>query len=172
MSSIQKIFRTFRSSISAVRWGGHTLEDEVLLYRQWAEIALREERHNDALVFLAKILRLDPGDLEARMLVAAIYHHGLSEPAKAILSYEKVIATAGYDDTNPYAAAAREAMRELSAVHGIPETPPFSTESLFTEELRLAFREKGGLEDAWEPEPRPEDVEGSGPRRVRTKAAG
>ena len=32
-----------------------TLDDEIALYRRRAEMALREERWNDALVFLAKI---------------------------------------------------------------------------------------------------------------------
>ena len=114
---------TFRPSI--------TLDDEIALYRRRAEMALREERWNDALVFLAKILRLNPYDLAARMSVASTYHLGLEEPTKAILTYEKVIAAAGYDDSNPYCVSAREGIRELSASM---EEPPFLVNDLVTEE--------------------------------------
>ncbi len=97
-----------------------TLEDEVALYRHRAAVALREERYNDALVFLAKALRLNPYDLSARMAVAETYHHHLHEPTKALLTYEKVIAAAGYDDSNPYCSSAREGIRELSTLMDEP----------------------------------------------------
>jgi tetratricopeptide (TPR) repeat protein len=111
--SFQELLRTFRSSLTASR-EDFTLQDEIALYRKRAELALGEERFGDALVFLAKILRLDPYDLAARMAVAETYHRHLSEPIKAILTYEKVIASAGYDDSNPFCAAAREGIRELA----------------------------------------------------------
>ena len=111
--SFQRLLRSLRPA--AVRTRDEvTLEDEIALYRRRAEMALREERWNDALVFLAKILRLNPYDLAARMAVAETYHRGLDEPTKAILTYEKVIAAAGYDESNPYCASAREGIRELS----------------------------------------------------------
>jgi tetratricopeptide (TPR) repeat protein len=113
--SIQNVLRTFRSSISPARRTPVPLDEEVGLYRRRAEMALEEERFQDALVFLAKILRLNPYDLSARMIVAQSYHYGLLEVEKAVMAYEKVVATAGYDDSNPYCAAARAAIRELSA---------------------------------------------------------
>ena len=76
--SIQKVLRTFRSSISPTRRAPVPLDEEVALYRRRAEIALEEERFQDALVFLAKVLRLNPYDLPSRMLVAQTYHYGLS----------------------------------------------------------------------------------------------
>ena len=111
----QRLLRTFRSTLAPSR-ADFTLEDEVALYRKRAEVALGEERYGDSLVFFAKILRLNPYDLSARMAVAVTYHRCLEEPVKAILTYEKVIASAGYDESNPYGAAAREAIRELSAI--------------------------------------------------------
>jgi len=113
--SIQNVFRTFRSSISPVRRTAVPLDAEVALYRRRAEMALEEERFQDALVFLAKILRLNPYDLSARMLVAQTYHYGLHEVEKALMTYEKVVASAAYDDSNTYCAAARTAIRELGA---------------------------------------------------------
>jgi hypothetical protein len=64
-------------------------------------------------VFLAKILRLNPYDLQARMTVAHTYHYALNEPTKALLTYEKVVAASGYDESNSYSVAAREGIREL-----------------------------------------------------------
>ena len=118
---IEKFLRSFRS-LAAEEF---TLEDEIALYRRRAELARREERYADSLVFLAKILRLNPYELSARMQVAETYHRQLAEPAKALLTYEKVIATAGYDDSNPWCARAREAIRELTSEEGVsaPELP-------------------------------------------------
>jgi tetratricopeptide (TPR) repeat protein len=110
---IEKLFRSFRSPFSATSREDFTLEEEVALYRHRAEVALEEERHSDALVFLAKILRLNPYDLQARMTVAHTYHYALKEPTKALLTYEKVVAASGYDETNSYCVAAREGIREL-----------------------------------------------------------
>ena len=109
---IEKFLRSFRSSLVGEEF---TLADEVALYRRRADLARREERYADSIVFLAKILRLNPYDLAARMHVAETYHRHLDEPAKALLTYAKVIATAGYDESNPWCARAHEAIRELAA---------------------------------------------------------
>ena len=119
---LERLFRSFRSPFRDNR-DDITLEDEIALYRHRAELALSEERWNDALVFLAKILRLNPYDLQARMIVARTYHHRLKEPTKALLTYEKVIAAAGYDDSNSYSVAAREGIRELALVLEAPSLP-------------------------------------------------
>jgi len=129
--SIQKFLRGFRVGFGGAEREEFSLEDEVALYNRRAELALREERWNDALVFLAKILRLNPYDLQARMVVAETYHVALGEPTKALLTYEKVIAAAGYDESNPYCVRARDAIRELTTVF---ETPKLPLNDLFEEE--------------------------------------
>jgi tetratricopeptide (TPR) repeat protein len=118
----EKLFRSFRSPFRDNR-DDITLEDEIALYRHRAELAEAEERWADSLVFLAKILRLNPYDLKARMTVARTYHYRLKEPTKALLTYEKVIAAAGYDDSNSYSVAAREGIRELALVLEAPSLP-------------------------------------------------
>lgn len=137
--SIQSFLRALRPSRAALE-DEITLDDEVALYRKRADVALREERYNDALVFLAKILRLNPYDLQARMTVAETYHLYLHEPTKAILTYEKVIAAAGYDDSNPFCSSAREGIRELST---LMEEPVFTLQDLETEETPQD--ESGGI---------------------------
>jgi tetratricopeptide (TPR) repeat protein len=119
----EKLFRSFRATFSESRREEFTLEEEVALYRHRADVALQEERWNDALVFLAKILRLNPYDLQARMAVAWTYHYKLGESTKALLTYEKVIAAAGYDESNSYSAAAREGIRELAFSAAVPSLP-------------------------------------------------
>ena len=128
---IEKLFRSFRSPFSATSREDFTLEEEVALYRHRAEVALEEERYNDALVFLAKILRLNPYDLQARMTVAHTYHFALVEPTKALLTYEKVVAASGYDESNSYCVAAREGIRELE---GALETTALSLPGLVDED--------------------------------------
>jgi len=137
---LEKLFRSFRSTFHAVDREDFTLEEEVALYRHRAEVALQEERWSDALVFLAKILRLNPYDLQARMTVAQTYHYQLRESTKALLTYEKVIAAAGYDESNSYSVAAREGIREL--------TPALETATLPLHDLLdedTPQEESGGL---------------------------
>ncbi|MCC6128558.1 MAG: hypothetical protein IT186_01410 [Acidobacteria bacterium] len=119
--TVQKLFRSFRTSLSLSSLRGYKLEDEVALYRLRAEIAIREERYQDALVFLAKILRLNPYDLGCRMDVAEIYHHALGESEKAVLAYRQILATAGYDETNPFCSVAAEAISDLTGAANASE---------------------------------------------------
>jgi len=119
----ERLFRSFRGTFDDSRREEFTLEEEVALYRHRADVALEQERWNDALVFLAKILRLNPYDLQARMAVAWTYHYKLGETTKALLTYEKVIAAAGYDESNSYSAAAREGIRELAFSASVPSLP-------------------------------------------------
>jgi tetratricopeptide (TPR) repeat protein len=119
----EKLFRSFRATFHGEGREEFTLEEEIALYRHRADLALQEERWNDALVFLAKILRLNPYDLQARMAVAWTYHYKLGEATKALLTYEKVIAAAGYDESNSYSAAAREGIRELAFSAEVPSLP-------------------------------------------------
>lgn len=137
---IEKLFRSFRTPFGASGREDFTLEEEVALYRHRAEVALEEERYSDALVFLAKILRLNPYDLQARMTVAHTYHYALKEPTKALLTYEKVIAASGYDDSNSYSVAAREGIQELS---GAVDTSALPLHGLVEEETEEAENTAG-----------------------------
>jgi tetratricopeptide (TPR) repeat protein len=142
---IEKLFRSFRTPFGASGREDFTLEEEVALYRHRAEVALEEERYSDALVFLAKILRLNPYDLQARMTVAHTYHYALKEPTKALLTYEKVIAASGYDDSNSYSVAAREGIQELS---GAVDTSALPLHDLVEEETEEAENTAGRVNAA------------------------
>jgi tetratricopeptide (TPR) repeat protein len=87
--------------------------EEALLYYRRACLAASEERYDVALVFAGKAINLDPQHLPARLLVAQIYDRGLHDVESAIKAYTKVIALSGYEGSNPYCAAAREALDAL-----------------------------------------------------------
>jgi tetratricopeptide (TPR) repeat protein len=87
--------------------------EEALLYYRRACLAASEERYDVALVFAGKAIHLDPQHLPTRLLVAQIYDRGLHDLENAVKAYNKVIALSGYESSNPYCAAAREALDAL-----------------------------------------------------------
>jgi tetratricopeptide (TPR) repeat protein len=86
---------------------------EARLYLQRALKAASEERYDVALVFCGKALDVEPGNLGARLLSGRLYDHG-RDIDRAVDAYRKVIALAGYDEANPYCAAARQALDALA----------------------------------------------------------
>jgi tetratricopeptide (TPR) repeat protein len=88
-------------------------EGEVQLYVRRALRAAAEERYDVALVFCEKALAAAPGNLAARLLAGRLYDHVYEDVDRAVAAYRKVITLAGYDGSNPYCAAAREALDAL-----------------------------------------------------------
>jgi tetratricopeptide (TPR) repeat protein len=86
---------------------------EARLYLQRALKAASEERYDVALVFCGKALDVEPGNLGARLLSGRLYDHA-RDIDRAVDAYRKVIALAGYDEANPYCAAARQALDSLA----------------------------------------------------------
>jgi tetratricopeptide (TPR) repeat protein len=86
---------------------------EARLYLQRALKAASEERYDVALVFCGKALDVEPGNLGARLLSGRLYDHA-RDIDRAVDAYRKVIALAGYDEANPYCAAARQALDALA----------------------------------------------------------
>lgn len=86
---------------------------EARLYLQRALTAAAEERFDVALVFCDKALAVEPGNLGARLLAGRLYDHSRKDVDRAVDAYRKVIALAGYDESNPYCAAARQALDAL-----------------------------------------------------------
>ncbi len=86
---------------------------EAQLYYRRACLAATEERYDVAVIFCRKALNLGPSHLPVHLLLAQIYDGGLHDLDSAVNGYRKVIALAGYDSTNPYCAAARDALDRL-----------------------------------------------------------
>ena len=93
---------------------------EARLYLQRALKAAAEERFDVAMVFCGKALDVEPGNLGARLLAGRLYDHARGDIDRAVESYQKVISLAGYDETNPYCAAARQALDALVATKSSP----------------------------------------------------
>ena len=86
---------------------------EARLYLQRALKAAAEERFDVALVFCDKALAVEPGNLGARLLAGRLYEHACHDADRALDAYRKVISLAGYDESNPYCSAARQALDAL-----------------------------------------------------------
>ena len=88
--------------------------DEVELYLRRARLAAAEERFDVARVFCEKARQIEPENLEILFFLARVLDVGFGDADAAIGLYQKIIAKAGYDGSNPYCAAAREAVSDLA----------------------------------------------------------
>ena len=71
----------------------------IALYRLRYRMAMEEEKYDTAMIFLNKILELDPLNLEAKLCKGEIYHRCLNDYSRAIEAYNKVIRlSAGADE--------------------------------------------------------------------------
>lgn len=88
----------------------------ITLYRLRYRMALEEEKFDTAMIFLNKILELDPMNLEAKLCKGEIYHRCLRDYPRAIEQYNKVIrlsATAANQAVNDRARAAMSEIMEM-----------------------------------------------------------
>ena len=94
-------------------WVSPSPTELIALYRQRFRMALADQKYDTALIFLNKILELEPLDLEAKFCKGQIYHRHLSDYPRAIEQYQKVIRlTAGGGDTE-ISTLARSSMSEI-----------------------------------------------------------
>jgi tetratricopeptide (TPR) repeat protein len=89
--------------------------EEVDLYLRRARLAAAEERFDVARVFCEKARVIEPENLEVLLFLARVLDAGFGDADAAIALYQKIIARAGYDGSNPYCAAAREAVADLAS---------------------------------------------------------
>ena len=85
----------------------------ISLYRLRYRMAMEEGKFDAAMIFLNKILELDPMNVDAKLSKGEIYHRCLHDYRQAIEQYNKVIRlTANGEDQNTHLRA-REAMSEI-----------------------------------------------------------
>jgi tetratricopeptide (TPR) repeat protein len=85
----------------------------IALYRLRYRMAMEEEKYDTAMIFLNKILELDPMNLEAKLCKGDIYHRQL-DYTKAIEQYNKVIRLSATDGGNDVVKTkAQTAMSEI-----------------------------------------------------------
>jgi tetratricopeptide (TPR) repeat protein len=89
-------------------------KDELIsLYRLRYRIALEEDRFDTAMIFLNKILELDPMNVEAKLCKGEIYHNCLGDFERAIEQYTKVIRLTSDRQTEAVHVKARARMAEI-----------------------------------------------------------
>jgi tetratricopeptide (TPR) repeat protein len=89
-------------------------KDELIsLYRLRYRIALEEGRFDTAMIFLNKILELDPINVEAKLCKGEIYHNCLGDYERAIEQYTKVIRLTSDRQGEPVHLKARARMAEI-----------------------------------------------------------
>jgi tetratricopeptide (TPR) repeat protein len=84
----------------------------IALYRLRYRMAMEEEKYDTAMIFLNKILELDPLNLEAKFCKGEIYHRCLNDYSSAIEQYNKVIRLSGGNET-AIETRARAGMAEI-----------------------------------------------------------
>lgn len=84
----------------------------ISLYRLRYRMALEEEKYDTAMIFLNKILELDPLNLEAKFCKGEIYHRCLRDYSRAIEQYNKVIRLSAGNE-NAIETRARAGMAEI-----------------------------------------------------------
>jgi tetratricopeptide (TPR) repeat protein len=85
----------------------------ISLYRLRYRMALEEKKYDTALIFLNKIIELDPVDVEAKLCKAEIYHRCLCDYPKAIEQYNKIIRLTNEKESEAIHLRARAAMSEI-----------------------------------------------------------
>ena len=82
----------------------------ISLYRLRYNMAMEEKKYDTAMIFLNKILELDPMNTDAKLCKGDIYHRCLRDYPRAIEQYNKVIRISADE---PAAEKARAAMTEI-----------------------------------------------------------
>jgi tetratricopeptide (TPR) repeat protein len=85
----------------------------ITLYRLRYRMAMEEEKFDTAMIFLNKILELDPMNVEAKLCKGDIYHRHLADYPKAIEQYNKVIRLTSDGKNETVHLRARAAMSEI-----------------------------------------------------------
>ncbi len=94
-------------------WVDPKRDELIALYRLRYRMAMDEQKYDTAMIFLNKIIELDPMNLEAKLCKGEIYYRCLQDYPAAIEQYNKVIRlTAGRGDEATLVRA-RAAMSEI-----------------------------------------------------------
>ena len=85
----------------------------ISLYRLRYRMAMDEKKYDTAMIFLNKIIELDPVNVEAKLCKGEIYHRCLQDYPAAIEQYNKVIRLTSGRDEEPVLVRARAGMAEI-----------------------------------------------------------
>ena len=94
-------------------WIDPNNQELISLYRLRYRMALEEGKYDAAMIFLNKILELDPLNADAKFSKGEIYHRCLRDYPQAIEHYNKVIRITANGGDQKTHARARAAMSEI-----------------------------------------------------------
>jgi tetratricopeptide (TPR) repeat protein len=94
-------------------WFSPSQNDLIALYRQRYRMALDEKKYDIALIFLNKILEVDPINLEAKYCKGEIYHRHLNDYGRAVEQYKKVIRLSDREAEEDFHLRAEESLCEI-----------------------------------------------------------
>ena len=107
-----RLLATIRTYLPGA-WIDPKQNELVTLYRLRYKMAMEEQKFDTAIIFLNKILELDPMNVEAKLSKGEIYHRCLGEYDRAIEQYNKVIRLTSGPDSEQLHLRARAAMAEI-----------------------------------------------------------
>ena len=107
-----RLLSTIRNYLPGA-WIAPKNNELITLYRMRYRMALEERKYDAALIFLNKILELDPLNAEAKMCKGEIYHRCLQDYGKAIEQYNKVLRITATKESETIHLRARAAMAEI-----------------------------------------------------------
>lgn len=85
----------------------------IALYRLRYKMAMEEGKYDTALIFLNKIIELDPANVDAKLCKGEVYHRCLKDYSQAIKQYNTVIRLTADSNGEPSGEKARAAMSEI-----------------------------------------------------------
>ncbi len=85
----------------------------IALYRLRYKMAMEEGKYDTALIFLNKIIELDPGNVDAKLCKGEVYHRCLRDYSQAISQYNTVIRLTSNRNDEPSREKAQAAMSEI-----------------------------------------------------------
>ena len=105
--------------LSAIRtylpgaWVSPSPQELISLYRLRYRMALEDGKYDSALIFLNKILEVDPMNSEAKLCVAELYHRHLGDLGRAVEQYNKVIRLTASTPADQVHKRARTSLTEI-----------------------------------------------------------
>ena len=107
-----RLLSTLRTMVPGA-WIDPRNNELITLYRLRYRMAMEEEKYDTAMIFLNKILELDPMNLDAKLCKGEIYHRCLGDYDRAVEQYNKVIRLSISAQNDAITTRARAAMSEI-----------------------------------------------------------
>lgn len=107
-----RLIATIRTYLPGA-WIDPKQNELVTLYRLRYKMAMEEQKYDTAMIFLNKILELEPMNVEAKLCKGEIYHRCLNDYTKAIEQYNKVLRLTNDRQAEQVHLRARAAMAEI-----------------------------------------------------------